>query len=65
MIQRLMTVSKYFTPNGRDIHQVGIMPDVEVELDEELRRQVVIDKEEDNQLQKGIEVLEDLISKQK
>ncbi len=60
-----VTVSKYFTPNGRDIHQVGIMPDVEVELDEELRRQVVIDKEEDNQLQKGIEVLEDLISKQK
>lgn len=60
-----VTVSKYFTPNGRDIHEVGIAPDVEVELDEELRKQVVIEKEKDNQLQKGIEVLEDLITNQK
>lgn len=57
-----VTVSKYFTPNGRDIHEVGIKPDVEIELDDELKQQVVIDKEEDNQLQKGIEVLEELIS---
>ena len=28
-----------------DIHEVGIAPDVEVELDEELRKQVVIEKE--------------------
>lgn len=53
-----VTVSKYFTPKGRNIHGVGIDPDVEVELNEELRRQVVIEKSEDNQLQKGIEVLE-------
>ena len=58
-----VTVSKYFTPNGRDIHEIGIAPDVEIKLKEELRQQVVIDKEEDNQLQKGIEVLEELISK--
>ncbi len=58
-----VTVSKYFTPNGRDIHEVGISPDVEVELNEELRQKVVIEKEEDNQLQKGIEVLEGLIAK--
>ena len=56
-----VTVSKYFTPEGRDIHEIGIVPDVEVELNEELRRQVVIEKDEDNQLQKGIEVLEDII----
>ena len=57
-----VTVSKYFTPKGRDIHEVGIAPDVEVELNEELKQQVVIEKEEDNQLQTGIEVLEELIS---
>lgn len=56
-----VTVSKYFTPKGRDIHEVGIVPDVEIELNDELRRQVVIEKDEDNQLQKGIEVLEDKI----
>ena len=57
-----VTVSKYFTPKGRDIHEVGIAPDVEVELNEELKQQVVIEKEEDNQLQTGIEVLEELIT---
>ena len=30
------TVAKYQTPNGRDIHEVGLDPDVEVELPEEL-----------------------------
>lgn len=59
-----VTVSKYFTPKGRDIHDVGISPDVEIELDEELRQQVVIEKDEDNQLQKAIEVIEELIKKQ-
>lgn len=59
-----VTVSKYYTPNGRDIHEVGIIPDVEVELDDDLRQQVVIEKEEDNQLQAGIDVLEELIEGQ-
>ena len=57
-----VTVSKYFTPKGRDIHEVGISPDVEIELNDELRQQVLIEIEEDNQLQKGIEVLEGLLS---
>lgn len=52
-----VTVSKYYTPKGRNIHGVGISPDVEVELNEELRKQVVIEKDEDNQLQKAIEVI--------
>lgn len=52
-----LTVSKYYTPNGNDIHKVGIEPDVEVELDESLKQQVTIEKSEDNQLQKAIEVL--------
>lgn len=52
-----VTVSKYYTPKGRNIHGVGISPDVEVDLAEELKKQVVIGKDEDNQLQKAIEVI--------
>ncbi|MBE5922500.1 MAG: S41 family peptidase [Lachnospiraceae bacterium] len=53
-----LTVSDYYTPNGNNIHGVGITPDVVVELDEELLNQVTITFEEDNQLQKAIEVLQ-------
>ncbi|MGN0308289.1 MAG: S41 family peptidase, partial [Lachnospiraceae bacterium] len=30
-----LTVSKYYTPNGNDIHEKGIEPDIEVEFDGE------------------------------
>jgi len=56
-----LTISKYFTPKGHDIHGVGISPDVEVELAEELRNQVVITKEEDNQLQTAWEVVKEMM----
>lgn len=52
-----LTISKYYTPNGRNIHGTGIAPDVEVELDDSLRKQVAIETSEDNQLQKAIEVV--------
>lgn len=54
-----MTVSSYFTPNGVNIHGVGIAPDVEVELDSEAYAK---DKT-DNQLDKAIEVMKDLLDK--
>lgn len=53
-----MTIAKYYTPDGNDIHKVGIEPDVEVKLDDSLRQKSVISKEEDNQIQKALEVLE-------
>lgn len=56
-----LTVAKYFTPKGRDIHGIGIEPDVKVELKEELRQKPVIEMEEDNQLQKAISVVEGLM----
>lgn len=56
-----LTVAKYYTPKGRDIHGIGIKPDVEVELDEKLRQKPVIEKKEDNQLKKGIEVIKKMI----
>ena len=53
-----LTVSKYYTPNGNNIHGVGITPDVEVELDSAVANEVVIPEEKDNQLQKAIEILQ-------
>ena len=52
-----LTVSKYYTPNGNNIHGIGIEPDVEVELNEELKNEVVIPKESDNQLQEAVGIL--------
>lgn len=48
-----ITVSKYYTPNGYNIHGVGIEPDVEVEFDADL----YLDEERDNQLEKAMEVI--------
>ncbi|MBH1942457.1 S41 family peptidase [Mobilitalea sibirica] len=56
-----LTISKYFTPKGRNIHGTGIAPDIEVELAEELRQKVTIELEEDNQLQEAIKVVKDKI----
>ncbi len=53
-----LTVAKYYTPNGNDIHKIGITPDVEIDLPEELKTQVDISYEEDVQLQKAVEVLQ-------
>lgn len=52
-----ITVSKYFTHAGRNIHDVGIQPDVEIDLLDELKTMVTIEKSEDNQLQKAVEIL--------
>jgi len=52
-----LTTSEYFTPNGNKINKIGVKPDVEVELSEELKNKIIIEKKEDNQLQKAIEIL--------
>lgn len=53
-----LTTSHYFTPSGFDLHGKGIEPDVEIELEEELKTKISIEPEEDNQLQKAISVLQ-------
>lgn len=60
-----LTVSKYYTPKGRNIHKTGIKPDIEVELTDQLKQKVVISKSEDNQLQKAIEVIHEKLEKAK
>lgn len=52
-----LTTAHYYTPSGFDLHEKGIVPDVEVPLDEALRTQAVIRPEDDNQLKKAVEVL--------
>jgi carboxyl-terminal processing protease len=55
-----LTIAKYFTPNGNDIHQVGVEPDIEVKLDTSLlnKSSDEITHEEDNQLQAALKALE-------
>ncbi len=59
-----LTIAKYFTPNGNDIHQIGVEPDYEVELPNGRTNAVNIDREDDTQLEKGIEILEKQILKE-
>lgn len=48
-----LTISKYYTPSGNNIHKIGIKPDVEVDFDYD-----AYEKDgTDNQLNKAIEVL--------
>ena len=57
------TVSQYFTPNGTNIHGTGVEPNIVVELPEELKEQTSIEKDQDTQLQKAIEVIKDKMKK--
>lgn len=52
-----VTVSRYFTPRGVCIHGVGVTPDIEIDLAEELKQLVVIEHAQDNQLQAAVEEL--------
>ena len=57
-----LTVSQYFTPNGINIHGVGIKPNVEVELPENVETIGVENLKNDTQLQKGLEILKGKIN---
>lgn len=52
-----LTTARYYTPNGNYIHEKGIEPDTEVELDIEAAQEDV----SDNQLDKAIEEMENMI----
>ena len=48
-----ITISKYYTPNGVNIHGVGIEPDEEIEFDSE----AYLEDETDNQLDRAMEII--------
>lgn len=52
-----LTISEYFSPNGNKIHKQGVKPDVEIKLDEKAKGIGVEFMNEDNQLQKALEIL--------
>ncbi len=52
-----VTIEDYYTPSGRSIHKIGVDPDVEIDLPDELKTLVTIPEDEDVQLQKAIEIL--------
>lgn len=56
-----VTTSQYFTPSGVCIQGTGIEPDYKVTLPSELMIKAKIEHEEDTQLQKAIEVLNEQI----
>ena len=67
VIQELLTLSdgsglkitsqKYLTPNKTEINKIGIEPDVTVELPDTVENVLNVEKENDTQLQKAIEML--------
>jgi carboxyl-terminal processing protease len=57
-----MTISEYFTPNGVNIHGVGIEPDIKLELNEGTEGYGYEYYDTDNQLQKAVEVLKGKIN---
>jgi carboxyl-terminal processing protease len=72
-----LTTAKYFTPNGRKIHDIGIAPDVEVKFeeykptDEEIKElekklssnsaKIELPLEKDNQLRAAVEKMRELL----
>ena len=52
-----LTVARYYTPNGTCIHEIGIEPDVTVELSEEAIEDGLLEREEDNQLEAAIQAV--------
>ena len=52
-----ITTEKYLTPNRTEINKVGIDPDETVELPEDIDNVFDIDRNQDTQLQKAIEML--------
>ena len=59
-----LTIAKYYTPNGRSIDGVGIVPDFEVPLENPLpmTREINTDADNDAQLRKAEEILTEQIS---
>lgn len=57
-----VTISKYYTPNGENIHHKGIKPDDVVEIPKELLNKPY-SKDKDNQLKKALEVIDNKINK--
>lgn len=55
-----VTISKYYTPKGENIHKIGIAPNIEVVIPKELQNDKLT-RSNDPQLNKALEVIRDKI----
>lgn len=54
-----LTTSEYFTPKGKSINKIGIKPDIEVELPENIKGIGIDYMDTDTQLKKAIEIIKE------
>lgn len=54
-----LTTSEYFTPKGKSINKIGIKPDIEIELPENIKGIGIDYMDTDSQLKKAIEVIKE------
>lgn len=52
-----ITVEEYFTPRRNKINKIGIEPDEVIELPENLKNSLIIERKDDSQLNRAIEIL--------
>ena len=50
-----ITIAKYYTKNGAEIHKKGIEPDIKVEIPEEEKNKIVLNQDNDTLLKKAVE----------
>ena len=56
-----ITISEYFSPKGEKINKIGITPDIEVELPEDVTSLYNLSADKDTQLQRAIEELKKMM----
>lgn len=56
-----VTTAKYFTPNGNNIHKIGIEPDIEVEYKYEGPEDEAYDIQYDNQAQYAFDLMREML----
>ena len=54
-----ITTEEYYTPNKNKINKEGITPDIEVELPEDSGNEYSVERKDDTQLKKAVEVLKE------
>lgn len=52
-----ITAEKYLTPNKTEINEIGVQPDEEVALPDTVKNVLAVDRSEDTQLQKAMDML--------
>lgn len=52
-----LTIEEYFTPNRNKINKIGIEPDEVVELPESVKNVLLLERKDDTQLDRAIEIL--------